>query len=158
MLSSNTKMCEGIENLSIERMTSSDLEQVVEIENQSFSDPWTKDNFVSESNNQVTLFLVAKSNQRVIGYACVWIIIDEVHIGNLAVASEYRKKGIGEKLLKEVFKQAEEKNAKFATLEVRASNSAAINLYKKYGFVEERKRKNYYRNPIEDALVMIKNF
>ena len=92
----------------------------------------------------------------VVGYAVAWIVSNEIHIGNIAVHEEYRKKGIGESLLKEVLMRGEERGVKMATLEVRISNEPAIHLYRKFGFQEVAIRKEYYRDNGEDGLVMIK--
>ena len=149
-------MSTDTKELVIQRMTVRELEQVVQIEKESFSDPWDLDCFLSDLENPLALPLVAKVNDQVVGYTCLWAILDELQIGNIAVTKDFRRKGIGEKLMLRILEEAEKKGCHRITLDVRESNLTAINLYKKLGFEKIGRRKNYYRYPTEDALVMEK--
>jgi ribosomal-protein-alanine N-acetyltransferase len=149
-------MSDKIEELIIERMSLEDLEDVVQIEKDSFSDPWNLDCFLSDLKNPLAVPLVAKFDDQVVGYTCLWVILDELQIGNIAVEKDFRKKGIGKKLMDQILEEAENNGCHRITLDVRESNLDAIELYKKFGFQKIGKRKNYYRYPTEDALVMQK--
>ena len=112
-----------------------------------------------ELYNDCAAYLVAEDEQeQVTGYAGLQVVLDEGYITNVAVFPQYRKKGIATALIKRVFELAQEKKLAFVSLEVRLSNSAAIALYKKAGFKEEGRRKGFYRDPREDALIMTKRF
>lgn len=149
-------MSEDLKNLVIEKMKKEDLDQVMGIEEKSFSDPWRKSFFSQDIDNESALPLVARADEKVVGYICLWKILDEIQISNIAVSPQLRRRGIGEKMLKRVLKMAEEKDTKRITLDVRVSNLPAINLYKKFGFREAGRRKNYYRVPQEDASILEK--
>lgn len=143
--------------ISIEKMTKGYLEEVCAIEKKCFSIPWSKKSFEDELNkNNMAIYLVALYEKKVIGYAGMWHVINEGHITNIAVDPEYRKKGVGKKLVNELIEIAKDKEMIGITLEVRTSNEVAINLYKKQGFLLEGIRKEYYENK-EDALIMWKH-
>lgn len=152
----SSEMSEDLNNLVIEKMKKDDLDQVMEIEKKSFSDPWNKIFFSQDIDNESALPLVARVDEKVVGYICLWKILDEIQINNIAVSPELRRKGIGERMLKMTLKMAEEKDYRRITLDVRISNQSAISFYKKFGFKEAGRRKNYYRLPREDALIMEK--
>lgn len=155
-LSLSSKMNEDLKNLIIKKMGVDDVDEVVEIENQSFSDPWKKEFFLNEISNALAYPLVAKLNQNVVGYSCLWIFLDELQIANIAVTPLFRKKGIGKKIMEKIISYAELNFLKRITLDVRESNKEAINLYNKFGFKTIGKRKNYYRFPVEDSLILEK--
>ncbi len=155
-LSLSSKMNEDLKNLIIKKMGVDDVDEVVEIENQSFSDPWKKEFFLDEISNALAYPLVAKLNQNVVGYACLWIFLGELQIANIAVAPPFRKKGIGKKIMEKIISYAELNFLKRITLDVRESNKEAINLYNKFGFKIIGKRKSYYRFPVEDSLILEK--
>ncbi len=141
--------------ITIEDMKREDIDEILEIERASFPSPWSGEAFLTElKERDSSCFLVAKSEGRVVGYAGFWLIFDEAHITNLAVHPEYRKKKIGERLIRFLLKLAVSKGAKRATLEVRPSNLAAQNLYKKFGFEVGGIQKGYYNDTGEDALIM----
>lgn len=143
----------------IEDMRKEDIDEILEIEKASFPSPWTRKAFLTElKERDSSHFLVAKSEGRVVGYAGFWLVFDEAHITNLAVHSDYRRKKIGERLIRFLLKLAVSKGAKKATLEVRPSNIAAQNLYKKFGFEMEGIQKGYYSDTGEDALIMTARF
>lgn len=141
----------------LREMTLEDLDEVLDIENKTFPIPWSRDSFKMEvKDNLLSTYLVAEVDGKIVGYAGIWIIIDEGHITNIAVDEEYKGKSIGNSLLMGLIKQCVNNNIYKMTLEVRKSNLVAINLYKKYGFTEEGIRKNYYAAEKEDALIMWK--
>lgn len=139
----------------IEMMTVDDIDNVVEVENNCFSIPWSKASFLREvENNEVALYLVAKIENKAVGYIGVWRIIDEGHITNVAVHSDYRGLGIGSMLVSELLSLCKKDGINSFTLEVRKSNEIAQKLYRKYGFEERGIRKNYYEDNKEDAVIM----
>jgi ribosomal-protein-alanine N-acetyltransferase len=138
-------------------MKDPDLPAVRDIEDLSFSNPWSDATFLGEIQNKgisFPLVIVRQADGRVAGYVIFWHVRDEVQINNVAVHPDFRGKGICEAALKLVLKEVREKGAVFVTLEVRASNTAAIRLYEKLGFKVLDMRKGYYTNPLEDASVM----
>jgi len=132
-----------------------DVDEILLIENESFLAPWPGRAFVQELRSRRAVCLVARSVGSLAGYAVAWPLARELHIGNLAVAREFRRKSIGSTLLRQLLKIAEEKRAEMVTLEVRASNTAAISLYEKFGFTIVAIKHDYYRSEGEDALVMV---
>ena len=140
----------------IREMQLDDLEEVMEIENDSFSKPWTETGFFSFLIRNDTLFLVAEENDSICGYCGVVMAADEGDITNVAVAKQCRNQGIGGMLIAELIHRTEEVGVSRLFLEVRASNQLAIHLYQKMGFEQNGKRKNYYESPVEDALLMMR--
>lgn len=138
----------------IRPLKSQDIKEVMEIERISFSDPWKESMFYSELNQKTSRFLVAKIDERLVGYVGMWIIQDEAHIVNLAVHPDYRRQGIGQKLLSTLLDEARKRGVKRFTLEVRASNTIAQRFYKKFGFCEIALRRGYYQDNHEDAIIM----
>nr|WP_286184001.1 ribosomal protein S18-alanine N-acetyltransferase [Clostridium sp. CCUG 7971] len=141
-------------NLVIEMMTSKDIDGVFEVEKNCFEHYWSKDAFSKELKNDVARYLVAKIDGKVVGYVGIWFVMDEGHITNVAVHSDYRGRKIGDELVKELVKLCKENNIVSMTLEVRVSNIVAQNLYKKYGFKLAGIRKEYYSDNKEDAMIM----
>ena len=140
-------------------MNIEDINQVMVIEHESFTIPWSRDAFYNELvQNQFAVYLVLEVEGRVVGYCGVWIVVDEAHITNIALLPEYRGRKLGEALLMNVIEVAKEKGAKTMTLEVRMTNTIAQSLYRKLGFQGGGIRKNYYTDNHEDALVMWVNF
>lgn len=143
------------ESIYIRPMTLDDVDQVMVVEHNAFDVPWSRHAFENELiNNHFAFYFVAQYDTRIIGYCGVWIIVDEAHITNLAVLSQYRGRKVGETLLRHVILYAKSKQARTISLEVRVSNDVAKNLYRKLGFRSGGIRKNYYSNNGEDALVM----
>ncbi len=144
--------------ITIDLMKLEDLDQVLEVEKASFSDPWTHQAFEMEVNgkNRFAYYLVARQGDEVVGYLGIWIILNEAHVTNIAIKPSHRKKGIAKELLNFFFNQARLRDVDAVTLEVRASNEPAQNLYRKLGFVEMGIRSKYYQNNNEDALIMWK--
>ena len=141
-------------DVQIERMTLWDVDEVLLIENQSFPAPWPAWAFVQELRSGRSVCLVARVVGSLAGYAVAWLLKRELHIGNLAVADGYKRKGIGSTLLRELLAIADGRGVEMVTLEVRASNTAAISLYEKLGFTKIAIKRDYYRCEGEDALVM----
>jgi ribosomal-protein-alanine N-acetyltransferase len=131
-----------------------DIDDILSIENECFSNPWSKQAFIGEMANKHAYYLVAEYNQEIIGYIGVWRIFDEGHITNIAIRKENQNKGFGYELLKDLIDRLEEFEISSLTLEVRRSNNQALALYRKMGFEELGIRKNYYTNPVEDAIIM----
>lgn len=135
-------------------MEKKDAEALNILDRQVFSVPWSQKSFEDESENKLAYYYVAKENDEIIAYAGFWHVADEGDITNIAVKKEHRKKGVASALLEVIIKKAKELELELLTLEVRESNTPAINLYKRFGFLEIGKRKMYYKNPKEDALIM----
>lgn len=136
-----------------------DLKEIELIERESFSTPWDitslqKDMF----ENNLSIYVVAKVNNELVGYAGMWHVVTEGHITNIAVKKSYRRKGVAKEIVKSLIKIANEKEMMGLTLEVRESNVSAVNLYSIFDFQEEGRRKNYYDLPTEDAIIMWKYF
>ncbi|MCC0637178.1 MULTISPECIES: ribosomal protein S18-alanine N-acetyltransferase [unclassified Clostridioides] len=148
----NTKQI--IDDVKIEEMTIKDIDEVFEVEKNCFEDYWSKESFRKELSNEVAKYIVAKLDGKVVGYVGIWLILDEGHINNVAVHSDYRGKKIGDKLIKRLVDLCKDNNIASMTLEVRASNKIAQNLYRKYGFKMGGIRKEYYNDNKEDAIIM----
>ncbi len=143
----------------IRPMTLDDLPQVLDIDRLSFPIPWPERSYRFElSENPSSTLLVATRHEAgqtyLAGYIGYWLIVDEAHISTLAVHPRFRRQGIGSGLLEAALERAALKGADFATLEVRVSNQAAIDLYHRFGFHEVGRRSKYYRDNDEDALLM----
>jgi ribosomal-protein-alanine N-acetyltransferase len=148
---------EGSRKVRIERVTDErDIEAIVALEAESFTNPWSRDTLVWElRNSDVTFIYAMRADEGTVLAFCVcWVIFDELHLNTLAVAPLERRRGLATALLRHVFAEAVELGARRATLEVRASNAAAIGLYQQLGFRVSATRHRYYTNPDEDALIL----
>ena len=132
--------------------------QVAELEKACFSDPWSEKSVRSELTNPLSLWIVAVEQDKVVGYVGSQSVMGESDMMNIAVSSEYRGRGVASSLVNELIHHLREGGNYQLTLEVRASNGPAINLYQKHGFVQVGKRPNYYHNPKEDALILRKEW
>lgn len=132
------------------------IDAVQRISTLSFITPWTKESVEKELENEMARYVVAVKDGVVIGYGGVWLILGEGHITNIAVHPEYRGIGIGDLVLEALISLCIMERVNSMTLEVRASNLAAQNLYKKHGFIEAGVRKNYYTDTKEDGIIMWK--
>jgi len=142
-------------NVRVEPMRLADLDAVQEIERRSFRTPWPSHAYRTElETNRLAQYLVAKVGGRVVGYGGMWVMVDEAHVTTFAVDPDYRRQGIGERLLLALVDLARSRNAREATLEVRLSNLPARRLYEKYGFRPVGLRPRYYSDDNEDALIM----
>lgn len=142
----------------IVHMNESHVAQVAALEKICFSDPWSETSVASELKNPLSCWLVAEEDGEVAGYVGSQTVMDESDMMNVAVHPDYRRKGIAEKLVMELVEALKKRDSRCLTLEVRASNEPARALYEKLGFVQVGLRKNYYRNPREDALILRKEF
>ena len=132
-----------------------DIKNIAELDKRCFKMPWSEDSFRYEiKSNDLALYIVAEIETEIVGYAGMWLIVDEGHITNVAVSPDYRKKGIGEALVSVILDVSEREGISRQTLEVRESNEPALCLYKKFGFVPEGIRKGYYEDNHEDAIIM----
>ena len=141
-------------NIIIRPMTIDDVDEVYVVEEDCFVDPWSKESIRKELKNNLARYLVAQLDDKIVGYVGVWFVVDEGRITNVAVHSDYRGKKVGDKLVKQMVELCKENNIVAMTLEVRASNIVAQNLYKKYGFKMGGIRKEYYSDNKEDAIIM----
>lgn len=143
--------------LTIRKMTELDVDAVFDIEVHSFKTPWSKDAFYKEmTENALAEYIVICEEDRIVGFGGMWLIIDEIHITNIAIAPNERGKGYSKPLVQAMIDFATERRFKHMTLEVRVSNAIAIALYEQFGFVSVGKRPKYYIDTGEDALVMWK--
>jgi len=143
--------------LTTRKMTLEDVDRIYEIEVQSFKTPWTKEAFHNEIvSNTLAEYIVLLYDAHIIGYGGMWLIMDEIHITNVALATDYRGKGYSKVLISALIQFGVESRFNHMTLEVRESNLVAIALYEQFGFVSVGKRPKYYIDTGEDALVMWK--
>ena len=133
-----------------------EIDEVLAIEEASFSNPWTRDMYLAELENRgVAFFLLARdASGSLVGFCAFWRILDELHINNLAVAPSHRRQGVGSALLVRVLREGALIGAGRATLEVRQSNTEARRLYERFGFSVAGVRRGYYSHPVEDAIVL----
>lgn len=140
------------------KMEIEDLDRVLEVEKDCFKSPWSRDSLSFEiRNNSLATYLVGEYDGLVVAYGGMWVILDEGHITNIAVISDYRGRGLGDRILYGLIEKARELDLARLTLEVRVSNLPAQKLYEKYGFVSHGIRPNYYGDNGEDAIIMWKN-
>jgi ribosomal-protein-alanine N-acetyltransferase len=149
--------------LTIERMSPEDVPAVMAVDHLCFPTPWSENAYRSEMGNVSAYYLVARLTgpgvplsvrEPLIGYAGAWIVMDEAHITTIGVHPDYRRHGIGEKLFEAILEEATARGVLRASLEVRESNRAAQSLYAKHGFVPIARRRQYYTDTGEDAIVM----
>ncbi len=146
------------ENYTLVPMDRSHLSGVAELERMCFTTPWTEAMLEEELYNDTASFIVAEGEDgSVLGYAGLHAVLDEGYIDNVAVRPDCRRQGIADRLL-DVFCRFGAANLSFLTLEVRPSNTAAVALYEKHGFAEAGRRRDYYENPKEDALLLTRDF
>ncbi|MEX1248607.1 MAG: ribosomal protein S18-alanine N-acetyltransferase [Anaerolineales bacterium] len=144
----------------LRRMRRADLDRVFQLEQRIFPRPWTRKSYEFEleqnpaSEQWVIEAGMGNEDAQVVAYSVCWYLGDEVHIANLAVAPKFRRLGLGRRLLSHALTRAAEKGMQSATLEVRISNRAAQALYERFGFHEVGRRKSYYSDNREDALLM----
>lgn len=144
-------------SIQIEPMTLKDIDDVIRVEKECFTIPWSRYAFLCElRNSSIAHYIVARFNDMIIGYCGMWLMIDKAHITNIGVLPEYRGFGVGELLLTSIITIAKSYGAKKITLEVRKSNYAAQNLYLKKGFIPRGIKKKYYSDNKEDAIIMTK--
>ncbi|HHW48541.1 MAG TPA: ribosomal protein S18-alanine N-acetyltransferase [Clostridiaceae bacterium] len=144
--------------IEIVRSTEEHIDDIIVVENLSFKIPWSRESIKQEiTGNKFAVYLSARVDGKVVGYAGMWKVCGEGHITNIAVHPEFRQNGIGSLLLEGLIDIAKKEGITRMTLEVRKSNLTAQRLYKKYGFEECGLRKSYYADNGEDAIIMWKN-
>lgn len=147
-----------MKNYKLVPMDRSHIKEIAQIERECFSDPWSEASLEEELYNPLASFIVAqRPDGAVLGYAGLHAVMDEGYIDNIAVREDYRGQGIADDLL-DVFVRFGQAHLAFLTLEVRPSNEAAIQLYYKHGFAQVGRRKDYYKQPKEDAIIMTLEF
>ena len=144
--------------MEIRKMTAREVPQVTELEKLCFSQPWSEKSVAGELENPLALWLVAMEGDRLAGYVGSQTVMDETDMMNLAVAPQFRRQGVGEALVNALTASLKELGSRCLTLEVRDSNEAARALYGKLGFTEIGRRRGYYRDPREDALILRKEW
>ncbi len=142
----------------MEQMTVGHIAAVAELEKLCFSDPWSEASVAAELENPLSYWLVAMDGDALAGYVGSQSVLGESDMMNLAVSPEYRRQGVAKALVLALLDGLAQRGNHCLTLEVRASNVPARNLYDKLGFVQVGLRKNYYRNPREDALILRKEW
>ena len=143
--------------LEIVKMNEGHIKEIAELEKACFSDPWSENMLRSELKSNIAHYFVAENDGEPIGYIGMYITVDTANITNEAVKEEYRRMKVAQKLLSKLIEKSREENLDFITLEVRKSNSPAISLYQKFGFIIEGVRKAYYSDNNEDAYIMTKS-
>ena len=144
-------------NIEICPFTKDCIDDIFHITVLSFATAWSIDSFNNELNNKFAKYVVAKCDDKIIGYGGMWLIIDEAHITNIAVHPEFRRTGAASLILKNMVDICKLESVISMTLEVRDSNMAARNLYGKFGFISEGIRRKYYADNKEDAIIMWKH-
>lgn len=140
--------------LNFTEFSADDAAELAALDKECFSQPWSEDAFLKDSKNPLAQYVIAKIDSKIIGYGGFWAVVDEGQITNIAVSEKMRRHGIGKKILGELIKKAKDKNLNRLTLEVRQSNLSAISLYSGLNFTKTGLRKNYYKNPTENAVLM----
>jgi ribosomal-protein-alanine N-acetyltransferase len=140
----------------IEAMRKRDLAQVLEIEQAVFPVPWSRESFRHELGNPCACNRVARHGSEIAGYVCARVVAGELKVNNIAVRDAWRRQGVGARLLASVLELAQAEQCDEATLEVRSSNIAALTLYRRFGFRQVGRRKAYYQDTGEDAILMTK--
>ena len=131
-----------------------DLDKILRMEKENFPDPWPKDSFIYDMNNEVADVKVLESEEEIIGYYVVYYMFENADIGNICIDKEYQGNGLGEYLFKDLLISCIKNEIEFVHLEVRVDNEKAYNLYSKMGFEKTRIRKGYYNGV--DAIEMVK--
>ena len=142
----------------ITNMRANHVEQVAQLEKLCFSDPWSENSIANELKNPLSFWLVADDNGTVLGYVGSQTVMGESDMMNIAVHPDYRNQGVATGLIVGLVEELRKRGSHCLTLEVRASNETAIRLYRTLGFQEAGRRRNYYRNPREDALILRKEW
>ena len=142
-------------NFSIRKMTAEDVPAVAALDQISFSLPWPERSFHFEvTGNPASRCWVAEADDRVIGMIVAWLFVDEVHIATLATHPDFRRQGIAQELLTHTLRYTHDEGAVTSFLEVRESNLAAQEMYRKFGYESTGRRKRYYKDNDEDAILM----
>jgi ribosomal-protein-alanine N-acetyltransferase len=141
--------------LTIRKMTLDDIPAVINLDQKSFSLPWPERSFRFEvTDNPASRCWVAELDGKVVGMIVVWLLVDEAHIATLATHPDFRRQGVAKRLLSHALLHLIEEGAQSSFLEVRESNLAAREMYRKFGYEEAGRRRRYYRDNDEDAILM----
>lgn len=138
----------------VDDMTPADIPHITAIERRCYAMPWQESAYYTELANSCATYLVARLGERVVGYAGMWVIMDEAHITTIAVDPDYRGRRYAERLMLALIERAQRLGANRATLEVREGNRVARHLYRLFGFEDTAVRKCYYTDNQENAIVM----
>lgn len=141
----------------IRAMTAADIDRIMELERLIFADPWPRSAFIEQLKGPYWGGFVVEINGIIVGYGCYLMVADESHLTNIAVDPTYRRKSVAKLLLERILRVVTEHDCTLILLEVRPSNVEARAFYEKYGFETLYRRPNYYRRPVEDALVMVRH-
>ena len=142
--------------LKVREMTIEDAEETAQIEAENFSKPWKKKDFEDAVRSKNTLYMVIENQDEIIGYAGMWLVLDEGEITNVSIKKSCWGQRVGTHLMEEFLKEAEKRGGTSFFLEVRESNLRARKLYRSFGFEEIDVRKKFYEEPVEDGIVMCK--
>ena len=140
--------------LTIRRMKESDIPEVARLEKEIFPDPWSEGAISETFEQEQTLLLVAYEDRKLIGYLILYFVLEEGEIARIAVIPEYRRQGVGARMLLELEDLCEDNGITKLLLDVRESNETAISFYTSYGFVQDGVRRNFYSDPQEDGILM----
>lgn len=140
--------------LTFRRMTADDAEAIAELELKCFAMPWSREDFWREARNELAEYIVGDLNGRIVAYAGAWVSFNQADVMNVAVDPEFRGQGLGTLLFGELIRAVKKRGATMITLEVRPSNKAAIKLYENFGLRSVGRRRGYYLDNGEDALIM----
>jgi [ribosomal protein S18]-alanine N-acetyltransferase len=143
-----------VAELILEPMQLEDVPAVMAVDQLCFPTPWSEISYRSEIGNNAAYYLVARLDGRLVGFGGAWLVMDEAHVTTLGVDPTFRGQKIGERVLAAILVEAHRRGVRRASLEVRESNLAAVRLYEKYGFVPVARRRGYYTDNGEDAIVM----
>ncbi len=138
----------------LREMLVEDLDKVMEIEEDLFAVPWTKEGYFTFLTRKDAMFLVVEEKGEILGYCGLLMVLDEGDVTNVAVRRDRQREGIGNFLMESMLRLAYEQGIRTVHLEVRAGNSVAVRLYERLGFVKDGIRKGYYTDPVEDAVLM----
>ena len=140
----------------IRKMRLEDVEAVVDIETEAFSSPWRKETFAGLIDRpSLEVLVMEHADEGVIGYAVLWCILEQGELANVAITPRMRGKGLGSRLLDRVLEVARRRGVEAVYLEVRTSNTRALDLYRRFGFSDVGVRKGYYDHPKEDARILM---
>ena len=150
------------ESVALRPMTPDDVPAVAALDRRSFALPWSEASFRSDLTTNAAAHLIvaelaAGNGSRIVGYAGYWLVVDEAHLSTLAVDQEMRRQGIAEQIMRGAMRHAARSGAEMMTLEVRVSNEAARRLYEKLGFLVVGRRPHYYKDNLEDAILMTRS-
>ncbi len=144
--------------MEITPMQRRDVPQIAALEKECFSDPWSEQSVDSELDNPLSLWLVCREGERILGYVGSQTVLGETDMMNVAVSPDARRRGIAQRLIGALEEQLRRQGSHSLSLEVRPSNTAAVSLYRKMGFTQVGRRPNYYRHPKEDGLILRKEW